>query len=83
MSNVKSDRKKISSDKWLRILMKAGIPLGIISLSSLWLGHLMANPAFGKLFLVTLPVTLLIGFAYNIRYVMLAVRQQRQSSADE
>lgn len=83
MSDIKQDRNKIGSDKWLRILMKIGIPLAIISLSSLWLGHLMANPVFGKLFLVTLPVTLLIGFAYNIRYVMLAVRQKRQSSSDE
>ncbi len=83
MSDIKQSREKIGSDKWLRVLMKAGIPLAIISLVSLWLGHLMANPVFGKLFLVTLPVTLLIGFAYNIRYVMLAIRKQRQSSADE
>ena len=83
MSDIKSERKKIGSDKWLRILMKAGIPLAVISLGSLWLGHLLANPAFGKVFLLTLPVTLLIGFTYNIRYVMLAVRQQRKSSADE
>ncbi len=83
MPDIKPIKKKVRSDKWLRILMKAGIPLAIISLGSLWLGHLMANPAFGKLFLVTLPVTLLIGFAYNIRYVMLAVREQRKPSADE
>ena len=83
MSDIKSVKKKVRADKWLRVLMKAGIPLGIISLGSLWLGHLMANPLFGKLFLATLPMTLLIGFAYNIRYVMLAVREQRNPSADE
>lgn len=83
MSEIKSDRKKIRSDKWLKILMKMGIPLAIVSLSSLWLGHLLANPTFGKLFLVTLPLALLVGFAYNIRYVMLAVREQRKTSSDE
>jgi hypothetical protein len=75
-----SDKKKLRSDKWLRLFMKIGIPLGVISLASLWLGHLLANPVFGKLFLVTLPLALIIGFSYNIRYVMLAVREQRKAS---
>ncbi|SIS42789.1 hypothetical protein [Neptunomonas antarctica] len=72
--------KKLRSDKWLRLFMRVGIPLGVISLASLWLGHLLAHPVFGKLFLVTLPLALIVGFSYNIRYVMLAVREQRKAS---
>lgn len=83
MQDITSDKKKVRSDKWLQRLMKLGIPLAIISLGSLWLGHLLAHPVFGKLFLVTLPLALLVGFAYNIRYVMLAIRQQRKSSPNE
>ncbi|WP_293265505.1 hypothetical protein [Neptunomonas sp.] len=78
-----TSKQKIRSDKWLQRLMKAGIPLAIVSVASLWLGHLLANPAFGKLFIVTLPLALLVGFTYNIRYVMLAVREQRKAASNE
>lgn len=78
-----SSKQKIRSDKWLQRLMKAGIPLAIVSVASLWLGHLLANPAFGKLFIVTLPLALIVGFTYNIRYVMLAVREQRKAASND
>lgn len=75
------DKQKIRADKWLQRLMKAGIPLAIISVLSLWGGHLLANPALGKVFLVTMPVVLVIGFAYNIRYIRLAIKAQRADEA--
>jgi hypothetical protein len=81
--NSSTSKKKIRSDKWLQRLMKAGIPLAIVSVASLWLGHLLANPAFGKLFIVTLPLALLVGFTYNIRYVMLAIREQRKTASND
>ena len=74
------DKKAIRKDKWLSLMMKLGIPLAIVSLASLWGGHLLANEALGKVFLVTMPVVLVMGFAYNIRYVMLAVKAQRAES---
>ena len=74
------DKKAIRKDKWLSLMMKLGIPLAIVSLASLWGGHLLANEALGKVFLVTMPVVLVLGFAYNIRYVMLAVKAQRAAS---
>ncbi|MGY8868937.1 MAG: hypothetical protein ACKVJE_00730 [Pseudomonadales bacterium] len=82
-NNSSTGKQKIRSDKWLQRLMKAGIPLAIVSVASLWLGHLLANPAFGKLFIVTLPLALLVGFTYNIRYVVLAVREQRKAASND
>lgn len=77
------DKKAIRKDKWLSLMMKLGIPLAIVSLVSLWGGHLLANEALGKVFLVTMPVVLVMGFVYNIRYVMLAVRAQRATSDND
>jgi hypothetical protein len=77
------DKKAIRKDKWLSLMMKLGIPLAIVSLASLWGGHLLANEALGKVFLVTMPVVLVMGFVYNIRYVMLAVRAQRATSDND
>ncbi len=77
------DKKAIRKDKWLSLMMKLGIPLAIVSLASLWGGHLLANETLGKVFLVTMPVVLVMGFVYNIRYVMLAVRAQRATSDND
>ncbi|WP_417226695.1 hypothetical protein [Amphritea sp.] len=73
------DRKQIRSDRWLKRMMRTGVPVAIVSILCLWLGQLMASPALGSVFLVTMPIALVIGFSYNIRYVMLAVRARRQA----
>lgn len=77
-----TDRKAIRQDKWLLRLMKAGLPVALICVASLWVGHLYNDSAFGKLFLVTLPIALILGFAYNIRYVMLLARAKRAASSE-
>ncbi len=75
------DKKEIRKDKWLKILMKTGLPLALISIISLWVGHFSTSEIFGKLFLVTMPLALVIGFAYNVRYVVLSIREQKKQSA--
>ncbi len=80
------DKKQIRADRWLQMMMRTGLPVAVVSILFLWLGHLLEQPALGSVFLVTMPIALLVGFAYNVRYVMLAVRAQRaerESSASD
>ncbi|WP_290697478.1 hypothetical protein [Amphritea sp.] len=74
------DKKQIRADRWLKMMARTGVPVGIVSILCLWLGHLLSTPAFGSVFLITMPIALILGFSYNIRYVMLAVRAQRTST---
>ncbi|MFO7859045.1 MAG: hypothetical protein R6V11_09045 [Ectothiorhodospiraceae bacterium] len=69
-----------SRDPWLRLLLRISLPMAAISLIALWAGWLAGLPALFYLFLVTGGITLVTGFAYNIRYVLLATRQGRQDS---
>ncbi|MDO6565305.1 hypothetical protein Q4488_18175 [Amphritea sp. 1_MG-2023] len=73
------DKKQVRSDRWLKLMMRTGVPIGIVSVVCLWLGQWLASPALGSVFLVTMPIALVIGFSYNIRYVILAVRARRQA----
>lgn len=77
------DKKQIRADRWLKMMMRTGIPVAVVSILCLWLGHFFEDPAFGSVFLVTMPIALVIGFAYNIRFVMLAVRAQREEQVDQ
>lgn len=70
--------EKISTDPWLRLMMKIGIPLAVISIIALWSGQLMGIPGLFVLFVVTGALTLAIGLAYNIRFVLLAYRKSRE-----
>ncbi|MCV6590814.1 MAG: hypothetical protein OIF57_17605 [Marinobacterium sp.] len=71
------DKKKIRADKWMRRFLYSGIPMGLISIASLWLGQWLGSSAMGQLFIVSATGALVVGMAYNVRFVMLAVRQQR------
>ncbi|GGK63604.1 hypothetical protein [Amphritea balenae] len=71
------DKKQIRADRWLKMMMRTGVPVAIVSILCLWLGHLLSEPAFGSVFLITMPIALVIGFSYNLRYVMLAVRARK------
>ncbi len=68
----------IRQDPLLQRLMRTGIPLAIISIASLWIGRSFSIPGLGGVFIVTMAVTLLIGFAYNARFVMLLIKRRRQ-----
>lgn len=70
-SNVRADRHL----KWM---MKLGIPLAIIAIASLWLGRYLESPGLGLLFFICLPLALVLGFAYNIRFLLLTHRQKQK-----
>lgn len=76
MSSV--DKKKIRADKWMRRFMYSGIPIALIAIASLWLGQWLGSPALGKLFIVSASVALAIGMIYNVRFVILSVRQLKE-----
>lgn len=75
--SVPGDKPQIRDDRILKLMMRVGIPLALISVISLWASNYLGSAGIGLLFFVCAPLALLIGFAYNIRYVMLLVRQRR------
>ncbi len=78
MNSIQEERQEIRKDRYLRILKNTGIPLAIISVACLWLGNALTSDALGKVFIVTMPLVLLIGFTYNVRYLILALRLKKQ-----
>ncbi|WP_415893136.1 hypothetical protein ACMXYN_01260 [Neptuniibacter sp. PT8_73] len=76
MSNL--DKKEIRSDKWMQLFMKSGIPVAIISVICLWVGSYFKIPSLGQIFIVTAAIALAIGMAYNVRFVILSVRQLKE-----
>ncbi len=76
MSSI--DKKKLRSDIWMQRLMKTGIPVAIISVLSLWLGWWLQEPALGQVFIVTAGIALVVGLIYNVRFVILSVRQIKE-----
>lgn len=75
------EKNKISADIWLQRLTKAGIPLALICILSLWLGQTLAMPALGWVFVMSAPLVLLIGFTYNLRYLLLVQRRKRSGQS--
>lgn len=72
---------RIQTDIWLRRCMWLGIPLAVICVASLWLGQVVGSPLLGWVFLLSLPLVLLLGLTYNLRYLLLwqRARQNRAS----
>tara|TARA_R110002167_G_scaffold23597_4_gene83758 strand:- start:41 stop:397 length:357 start_codon:yes stop_codon:yes gene_type:complete len=71
-------KSEIRNDRILKLMMRLGLPLALISVISLWASSYLESAGIGLLFIICAPLALLIGFGYNIRYVMLLVRQRRQ-----
>ncbi|WP_299181317.1 hypothetical protein [uncultured Neptuniibacter sp.] len=69
------DKKEIRSDIWMQRLIKTGIPIAVISVISLWTGWFFKIPELGNLFIVTAAIALFLGLIYNVRFVILSVRQ--------
>ncbi|QEW08110.1 hypothetical protein [Nitrincola iocasae] len=80
---IKVDKKVIRQDPFLRICMKTGIPLSIIAVISLWTGQSIGSAVLGMLFIVSASLAIVIGLAYNIRFVMLSIREVRRQQAEE
>ena len=81
MSSI--DKKKIRSDIWIQRLMKTGIPVAIVAILSLWLGWWLKEPALGQVFIVTASIALVLGLIYNVRFVMLSVRQLKEQQKND
>ncbi len=81
MSNI--DKKEIRSDKWMSLLIKTGIPIAIISIISLWVGWYFKLPELGNLFIITAAIALALGMVYNVRFVILSVRQVKAKQAKD
>lgn len=74
------EKNKIHSDLWLKRLMRTGIPLAVVCVLSLWLGQWIGSGLLGWVFILTLPPVLVIGLAYNLRYLLLMQRAKRTST---
>jgi len=73
MSSI--DRKAIRTDKWMQMFIKTGIPVAVVSILCLWVGWYFKIPSLGQVFIITAAIALVIGMAYNVRFVILSVRQ--------
>ena len=74
---------KVTDDSWLRMMMKIGIPMAVISIASLWISQLMAVTWLFPLFVVTACFALLMGLLYNVRFVLLSVRRSREQDSGD
>lgn len=81
MSNI--DKKEIRADKWMNRLIKIGIPIAAISIISLWVGWYFKLPELGNLFIVTAAIAITLGMIYNVRFVILSVRQIKAKQAKD
>ncbi len=73
---------KVTDDGWLRLMMKIGIPMVVISIASLWISQLMAVTWLFPVFIVTGALALLMGLLYNVRFVLLSVRRSREDETN-
>lgn len=80
---IKVDKKMIRQDPFLRICMKTGIPLSILAVISLWIGQYAGSLALGMVFIFSTALAIVIGLAYNIRFVMLSIRDVKRQQAEE
>lgn len=80
---IKLDKKAIRRDPLLRVCMYAGIPASVLAVFSLWVGQAIGSSLLGLLFLFSTAIAIVAGLVYNVRFVMLSVRelkaQQRAS----
>ena len=81
MSSV--DKKAIRADKWMQLLIKTGIPVALVSIICLWAGWFFKIPGLGQVFMVTAAIALALGMIYNVRFVVLSVRQLKAQNKDE
>ncbi|RLK50897.1 hypothetical protein DFR31_0806 [Alkalispirillum mobile] len=76
-------RNVIPPDRVLRILMKIGIPIAVFSLLCLWLSYFLDAPILLPVFFITALMAFGIGLAYNVRVVLLMLRQRREAENAE
>lgn len=81
MSSV--DKKAIRSDKWMQLLIKTGIPVAVVSIICLWVGWFFKIPGLGQVFMLTAAIALILGMVYNVRFVILSVRQIKAQNKDQ
>lgn len=62
----------------MQIFIKTGIPVAIVSILSLWIGWYFKIPALGQVFIITAAIAIAIGLVYNVRFVILSVRQIKE-----
>ena len=72
------NKKEIRQDPMLRWIMWAGLPIAVIAVAALWLGQTLGSPGLGVLFVITMPIALVLGLAYNVRYMILANRARNK-----
>jgi len=73
-----SDKPQIRQDRHLRWMMRAGIPIALIAVASLWLGQTLGSKGLGLLFLICMPLAIGLGLAYNLRFAILSYRLRQK-----
>lgn len=77
------DKKSIRRDKLLRFCMYTGIPLSILAVIALWIGQYAGSPFLGKVFVISAALAVVIGLIYNVRFVILSIREVKRQQASK
>lgn len=80
---IKIDKKAIRRDGLLRFCMRAGIPLSVIAVISLWIGQYVGSPTLGKVFIISAALAVVIGLVYNVRFTILSIRDVKRQRSSE
>ncbi|MBK1735122.1 hypothetical protein CKO15_07445 [Halorhodospira abdelmalekii] len=77
-ANNGNGRSRLPEDLWLRRIMWLGVPLGVVSLALLWGAYFTGELWMMHSFIGLAGMTLATGLAYNIRLVVVMLRERNQ-----
>lgn len=77
------DKKSIRRDALLRFCMYTGIPLSLLAVLTLWIGQYAGSVFLGKVFVISAATAVAIGLVYNVRFVILSIREVKKQQAQQ
>lgn len=77
-SNNSNNPSRLPEDIWLRRIMMVGLPLGVVTILLLWGTYLTGQAWMLQSFIGLAALTFATGVAYNVRLVIVLVRDRRR-----
>ncbi|BAU57637.1 hypothetical protein HH1059_09430 [Halorhodospira halochloris] len=77
-SNRSNNSSRLPEDIWLRRIMKFGLPLGLLTIALLWGAYMTEQAWMLQSFIGLAALTFITGIIYNVRLVIVLVRERRR-----